>query len=202
VTERILRAVVVTAALGAAGCAAPSTEWTADPGLQAQIEKRIAAMEYLKGADLSANIEYLGGQICEPAVPAMVEAMRSSPSSRVRAGCASALGTSQDPRAIEPLARVAREDQDPGVRYTAAFALCRFRDIRGLPVLFEALKSEDVDHRRDAETKLRYLTRLDFGYDPEAPAAEREPAVARWEAWYREAGPQRAAMALVAPQPR
>lgn len=190
------RAALAALALAAA-LPACATGDEPDPSTEQQIRGRIANLATLRGNELASNIEILGVYMRPLSVPYLIEALEGDPSPRVRAGSAQALGLSQDGRAVEPLARAADSDSNPGVRYTAAYGLCLFRDARGLPVLFEALRSDDPLNRRLASDGLRRLTGLDFGYLPEDPREKREAAVANWEAWYRELGPEGAAARLV-----
>ena len=170
-----------------------------DPSTEQQVRSRIDMLATLRGQELASDIRILGGMMKPYSVPFLVDAMGGDSRVRVRAGCAQALGISQDGRAVEPLAACAETDGSPGVRYTAAFSLCLFRDPRGLPILFEALGSDDKTHRAQAIESLRELTGMDMGYRVDDPPEARRAAVARWEAWYRELGPQGAAAKLLPP---
>lgn len=197
--QRRILAGAAALALGAALQGCVSDREPVDAATEQQIRTRIAALATLRGTDLAANIEILGVYMRATSVPYLIDALDSDSRPEVRAGCAQALGRSQDGRAVEPLAERAREDGNPGVRYTAAYNLCLFRDPRGLPVLFEALREGDAINRRLANDGLRSLTGLDFGYDPMADPVERAAAAGRWEAWYRSVGQGEAGRSLATP---
>jgi HEAT repeat protein len=170
-----------------------------DSATEKQIAERIAAFARLQGQEYEENVSLLGGFLRDRAVPMLIEALEEDPSPRVRCGCAISLGIAQDGRAREPLLASAQGDPNPGVRYTSAYALCLYRDARGLPVLFETLRSEHQQVRWDGNERLKKLTNLDFGFDAAETPERREAAAARWEAWYRQVGPDGAAMRLVPP---
>jgi len=195
------RAAMAAAILGVlTGCASDEYDPDRDPAIQKDVRARIEAMETLRGADLVADIEFLGGVVRRPAVPALRESLSAHRSARVRAGCAQALGRGQDPRAVPALWRAAEHDPNAGVRLTAGYNLCLFRDARGLGVLVGGLSSDDSTHRKDAHDGLRSLTGKDFGYDPMGDPPDRATAAARWSAWLRETGFEGAAMALRLPR--
>jgi hypothetical protein len=170
-----------------------------DPATEKQIHERIAAFARVQGEEFENNVSLLGGFLRDRSVPFLIDALEDDAEPRVRCGCALSLGIAQDGRARDPLARAALRDPNPGVRYTAAYALCLYRDARGLPILFETLRSEHQQVRWDGNERLKKLTNLDFGFDPADTPERREAAAARWEAWYRQVGPDGASMRLVPP---
>lgn len=188
-----LCAAVVAASLAAA-CASDGPP--SDPSTEQQVRSRIEALATLRGADLEANIRILGQFMRGTSVPLLIRSLEGDSDPKVRAGCAQALGMAQDGRAVEPLAR-ALSDSNDGVRFTAAYNLGLFRDARGLPTLFESLRSRDPLQRRSGDQALRSLTGMDFGYDPMAEPPEREAAADRWEAWFREVGESEAGSRLL-----
>ena len=183
-----VRPAAFAAALLAAGLAAGCvTEGggSMDSSTEKQIRERIASFATVQGKEFEENVDLLGGFLRDKSVPLLLEFLDGDPSPRVRCGCALALAVAQDGRAREPLARAATGDSNAGVRYTAAYALCLFRDSRGLPVLFETLRSDSQQIRWDGNERLKKLTGLDFGFNAADPPAQREEAAARWESWYR-----------------
>jgi len=160
------------------------------------IRERIARFEHLKGREYEENVAILSGILRDRAFPLLVEALDSDASARIRAACALTLYSGEDDRAREPLFAAAAKDDNAGVRYTAAYGLCTFRDSRGLPVLFEALRAENPQVRWDANDRLKRVTGLDFAFEATDPPEKRAAAVARWEGWYRDVGPGGASMAL------
>ena len=179
-----------------AGCAA-TDEQEADPATVRQIESRITALATLGPQDLDTDIEILGVYLRPASVSYLSRALAGDSNAKVRAGCAMALGRSQDGRAVEPLAAAAAGDAAPEVRYSAAYCLGLFRDPRGIPVLFEALRSAEPAYRRTAIDCLYALTGEDHGYKPLATPEERRVAVGRWEEWYGRLGPNGVAPLLL-----
>ncbi len=201
-SSRGLVAAVVAASVCAllllqAGCATGGRHYEEDPVLQRDVRQRIALIEHLTGVDAHQNLVHLGS-VGIVSVPLLIEEMAAHESPRVRAGCAQALGYSQDSLAVEPLARAAVEDGDPGVRYTAAYNLLLFQEPRGLPVLAEALSSEEPSHRRDAFASLRAHTGQEFGYRPVAEPEAREVSARRWREWIGSLRPEEARLLLIA----
>ena len=193
-----LAAVLAAASPILAGCAssAAAEEQEIDPATDAQLRYRIEAMGTLRGVELEENIRMLGEFLRGVSVPYLVDGISSHSEPKVRAGCASALGLTQDGRAVAPLVSAAEGDRDSGVRYTAAYSLLLLRDPRGFPILFETLRSDDPLRRRVGIDRLRQLTGLDHGFDPAAPPDRREAAVKRWEGWLAQVGPDEAAMTI------
>lgn len=190
---------VTVLALGAmwlSGCASGVPEYADDPDLNAMVDRRIAAMDTLRGADAWQNLQAVAAMRLT-ALPRLETAMLTHPSPRVRAGCAQALGLAQDSKVVGSIARVATEDENAGVRYTAAYNLLLFQDSRGLPILIEALSSEDPSHRRDANLALTQATGRDFGFNPVAEPEVRGAAAARWKEWYDALGPDGRTLALI-----
>jgi hypothetical protein len=55
-----------------------------------------------------------------------------------------------------------------------------------VPPLIDRLNDPDAVVRLSAHEELRHRTGQDFGFIPWADAAERAPAVARWQAWWNQ----------------
>lgn len=197
-TPRSVAYLVLAASSILAGCVTEDTAYgKGESGTSdAAVKERIAAFDYLQGQAYVENVDLLAGILKDRSHPLLVEALAGDSSDKVRAGCAIALATGQDDRAREPIARAMTKDQSPRVRYTAAYGLCLFRDSRGLPVLFEALRDESAQVRWDANDRLKGVTALDFAFVATDPPEARAAAVARWEAWYKEVGPGGASRAL------
>jgi len=93
------------------------------------------------------------------------------------------------PTRLEREARdlIARFAADEPTRREAAAKLVRDVDaFVAIPELIRALGSREARVRRLAAECLRKLARVEHGYDPDAPAAERRAAIARWRRWWRE----------------
>lgn len=95
------------------------------------------------------------------------------------------------PRVLRPikdrLAKLLRDDSDPGVRLIAAWALAHTEDLDVVPELARALKDPVPEVVAQARDGLRLISRKIQGYGPEdgAPLEERERAAERWLEWYR-----------------
>ncbi len=77
-------------------------------------------------------------------------------------------------------------DAAPYPRSEAASALVRLDGPEARGALVEALDDDALTVRRAAIEALFRLASTYRGYDPEAPAEDRAPAVARWRAWARD----------------
>ncbi len=87
-------------------------------------------------------------------------------------------------RPTETPALVALLDSaDPSERAWAISELTKRRAPEAIPGLIRRLRDEDGGIRLYAVQGLRVMSGEKFGYRPSASAAERELAVARWEAW-------------------
>lgn len=131
------------------------------------------------------------GALGEPAVGALVAALREHPQPGTRAMSAYTLGFLTDRRAVEPLA-AALKDGDPDVRMESAAALTRLGDDRGAALLIRALEDADPRLRLHAIGVLADAVGDRFGYEVDGDPLERAAAVARWRGWLarrREQGP-------------
>jgi HEAT repeat protein len=183
--KRFVTFAVIALALGACGTRpgyqAEEREFLEAPTfLEAEIQDRIANLEYLSEEELYQNIVRLV-YIGEAAIPYMIEGL-SHESARVRGSCAYVFGILRDRRTIEPL-RECLDDPVPGVRYEAATALCAMGVRDGYSTLVEGLSDKDIRNRYKAHEALVLLTRLDFGYHHDDDPEVRRTAVLHWEEW-------------------
>ncbi len=102
----------------------------------------------------------------------------------IRADAVLAIGRQGKKSAVKPLIRSLGDDE-AHVRAAAAFALGAFDDPRVIAALIEGLDDEDENVRAKSLLSLKRLTKQTFGFNPKAPAAERERAVNRWLAWWK-----------------
>jgi len=72
------------------------------------------------------------------------------------------------------------------VRVQAARSLGFVGDLRGIPVLLDALESDDAEVRAVAGDSLRTIADRFYGFDAAADEEERRPAVERWRSWWEE----------------
>lgn len=125
-------------------------------------------------------IEEYGDLAVEP----LIENLGST-DANIRRGCAYCLGHIGDKEAIEPLAHHLG-DPDLFVRLEAAASLCMLGRYDGVPLLIVALRHEESALVRGAAYQtLRQVVDENFGYDHQATAEQREPAVQRYEAWWQ-----------------
>jgi hypothetical protein len=73
--------------------------------------------------------------------------------------------------------------EDPRVRAQAAKGAVEGDRQDLAPLLVENLADHDAAVRMFTAIALRKLTGQDFGYDPSAPAHEREQAILAWREW-------------------
>jgi hypothetical protein len=194
-----LAAILVVAATGA--CTSTNESEPEHTGLDRstvdQIQTSIANFATLRESGFNDNVELLGNVLRAHSIPYLLEALETNSDPKIRGGCAMALGVSQDGSAVEPLHRVMTRDRDEGMRYTAAYNLCLFRDSRGIPTLIEALRSTNSRYRYIGNARLMEVTGLDFAYEATAMPAKRNAAAERWDAWYRQVGPEGAGLRLL-----
>ncbi len=152
-----------------------------DDRLKERIEQKILSLRYARGPELLGTIDWLR-RCREPAYPLLIDALAEEQPS-VRAAAALVLGATGDRRLV-PYLKDHSEDPDARVRYEVARALGRLGDWSSLRTLIAGLRDESGYVRALCHETLNHVTRLDFGYSPLAPEAERGPAVDRWESWW------------------
>jgi HEAT repeat protein len=121
------------------------------------LEKRdvkglIKALGYKKDNNVVERAAEALGKIGEPAVDALVAALKDNNTS-VRRDAASALGKMKDARAVEPLI-TALADSDPNVRRDVAEALGMIGDARAVEPLIAAFEDSDDQVRNYATEAL------------------------------------------------
>jgi HEAT repeat protein len=155
--------------------------WSA--GTPAQRARIAAAIERWKTATPEEAVE-IGRRLAaegEPAVPALLEALRS-PDAASRGHAAYVLGALKDRRTLPALAEAAA-DPVPVVRYEVGAALLELQDPRGFPVLIDGLEDRDARLRAKCIEVLAERTGQRLGFEPAGSLAERAAAVRRWRAW-------------------
>jgi len=88
---------------------------------------------------------------------------------------------------------------DPSARKAAIVQAAARHDQSAIPDLVRMLDSDDPAVRLLAIRTLEDLTGERFDYQPGAPTAQREAAIARWEAYAREHSASVATTALIDP---
>jgi len=193
--------VLILAVLAAVGCKqAPAKKQPLPKQSEGYKIKDPAARPYYKGspqmrAAVQAQIQALPGKTMkdkvllmnrilsygEPAAVLLEKSLHDG-NAEVRMMSAYGLGLRQDPRALDPLARVLN-DRDDAVRFEAATAMVRLGDRRGAPVLVRGLEHPDARVRTRSIGVLKSVTGETFGYSTDDDPSERNAAIARWRAW-------------------
>jgi len=94
-----------------------------------------------------------------------------------------ALAKERRPEAVGPLVAQLRSPNQ-FVRYRALRALTPMIGEGLAPVFIECLRDDKVTVARQAASALRQYANVSFGFEPEAPAAEREVAIEKWRRWW------------------
>lgn len=125
---------------------------------RAALEETMAALDGMGLADSDADSDEsvkdhkTADKSATQADGRMVEALAVAlrdPSVDVRLTSAQALGSLEDPRAVEALVAALRSDSDAGVRKMAAWALGEIEDARAVSGLSEALRSDSAVEVRE-----------------------------------------------------
>jgi hypothetical protein len=95
------------------------------------------------------------------------------PSWQMRWYAASALGEMKEPRAVEPLIGVLKNDKQGYVRAMAAWALGEIKDRRAVEPLIDGIMDESDDVKKASPLALKGITGQDLGQDP-----------AKWREWW------------------
>ncbi len=74
------------------------------------------------------------------------------------------------------------------VKHAAAAALHHLGDDRGVPVIFQGLRSPDLNTRDDAHQRGLEIMGQDFGFQWDLPEVQRAKVVDQWEAWWKSKG--------------
>lgn len=164
---------------GSPGPAAPAVP---GPLLRKQIAHRIANLKFQRGVALLDSLNWLI-LYGEAAVPQLLTALQA-PDPRTRAYAAYVLGEIGDRRAVPPLRRALARERVRLVRYETAAALVTLGDWGQVGLLIEGLADPRRRFRHKCFEVLEKQLRLTLGYDPDAPPAEREQALAKWRAWW------------------
>lgn len=125
-------------------------------------------------AELRGTVAAAIGSVGEPALPPLLEALRSD-DGRTRTGAATALGFEENARATGPLAEMLLHDPDARARRAAAESLGFIKDERVAVPLIEGLRDEDV-YVRLASAQALYHRALTGSADDAALPALRSVA--------------------------
>ncbi len=95
-----------------------------------------------------------------------------------------ALAQRRDAAAREPLLRQLRSSNQ-WMRYRALRAMAPMIGQGLVPVFIQALRDPKTTVSRQAAETLRQYANASFGFEPEAGLDEREAAIGKWEAWWK-----------------
>lgn len=138
-------------------------------------------------AERESGLRSVVMEVPEQVGPLLLHMIKFDEAARVRAYCVSQLAAL---RRYEELAEVLKL-QDGPLRLAAAFALGDAGIYAGIPILIEALRLSDVEIRTVAIQKLsEYTGGLHFGYRAQGSPEDRERAIARWNEWWNQEGPE------------
>ena len=163
-----------------------SGEWLeASPTLRSDIENHAHRLPWVHGLEERVEIIQWFAGVGEPAYSVLLELARDS--RPVVAGAAlAALGATRDARLVEHIQAIRIPDEaDDTMRLEHARALLTLGDWgSAVPTLIKGLRNEELYVRALALRTLADATGRRHDYDARAPEAEREAAIARWEAWW------------------
>lgn len=155
-----------------------------DPGLT--VEQLLDRLKSPDKAPRASAMRALGQRKARAAV-APIAACLADPDEQIRVAALEALADIGDASAV-PSVVGCLGDPSASVLIAAIRASARFPAQEVVPSLIGVLDHPQVGIRQNAFEALRGLTRLDFGYDPEAPPEDRAKRIGTWRAWWAKAG--------------
>lgn len=195
-SHRILQTLLPSLLLGLGACATTTSsleeaggksQWLApSPGLRAQIEDTAKRLPWTHGMERIDAIAWFA-RVGEPAYPTLL-AMVKDPRPDVAGAALAALGATRDSRLVESLHAIEIPDsaRNEDLVLERARTLLRLGDWQAVPELIAGLRSEQLITRALCSQALYEATHERHGYDPRSEGADREKAVAEWEAWWQE----------------
>jgi hypothetical protein len=173
-----------TSSLGDAG--GPSPWLKPSPGLRTQIEDTAKRLPWTHGMERIDAISWFA-RVGEPAYPTLL-AMVQDPRHDVAGAALAALGATRDSRLVEPLHAIPLDSttQNADLVLERARTLLRLGDWQAVPQLVDGLRDERLITRALSAQALFEATHERFGFDPRGEPADREKAIAAWEAWWHE----------------
>lgn len=157
-----------------------------DPGLT--VDQLLERLKLPDKAPKTSAMRALGQRKAKAAV-APISACLADPDAQVRVAALEALGDIGSAEAV-PSVLACLGDPSASVAIAAVRAAARFPAKEVVPALVGVLDHPQVGIRTNAFDSLRALTRLDFGYDPEASPDKRAAAIGLWRAWWAKCGGQ------------
>jgi len=187
----LVRSLALFACL-AAGCQSAATRssespWT-EPSKQLgqRIEQEAERLPWTHGLDRVQLIHWFA-TVGEPAYPKLL-AMVEDPRSDVAGAALAALGATRDHRLVKPLRAIPAPEGEGSdeLALERARTLLRLGDWAVMRTLIAGLRDERLMTRALCFQALSEATHERFDFDPRATEAERDAAIARWEAWWDE----------------
>lgn len=155
-----------------------------DPGVT--VDQLLERLKSPDKAPRASAMRALGQRRARAAI-APISACLADPDEQIRVAAIEALADIGDASAV-PAVVGCLGDPSASVVIAAIRASARFSAMEVVPALIGVLDHPQAGIRQNAFEALRELTRLDFGYDPEAPTEERAKRVGMWRAWWAKAG--------------
>jgi hypothetical protein len=171
-------------------------EWLKpSPRLKQQIEDAARRLPWTHGMERVEMITWFAS-VGEPGYPTLLE-MVQDPRKDVAGSALAALGATRDSRLVDPLRKLPMPEgpENFDLRLERARALLRLGDWQAVPTLIDGLRDDRQITRALCAQTLWESTHERFGYDPKGEPADREKAIAAWDAWWhdRSLDPLRAA---------
>jgi len=164
----------------------PSTSLWIEPSpqLQLRLDEQAERLPYTHGQARLDQIHWFA-TIGEPAYSTLLVLVQD-PRPDVAGSALAALGATRDSRLVEPLRDLPRSEATPDwLRYEWARTYLRLGDWGAIPVLIQALRSEEMMIRALGGQALFEATGQRFGFEPQGEIAERDAAIVRWEEWWQ-----------------
>ncbi|GEM_PF-3699382 len=155
-----------------------------DPGLT--IDQLLERLKSTEKAPRASAMRALGQRKARTAVGPIAGCL-ADPDEQIRVAALEALADIGDASAV-PSVVGCLGDPSASVVIAAIRASARFPAKEVVPSLIGVLDHPQAGIRQNAFEALRELTRLDFGYDPEAATEDRAKRVGTWRAWWAKAG--------------
>ncbi|MCB9906680.1 MAG: hypothetical protein H6830_03095 [Planctomycetes bacterium] len=169
----------------------PTTQWLKPtPQLQQEMQMQIERMPWLKGTEESQNMIEWWSALGEAGYADLLK-VAQDPRAKVADLAFAALAASRDKRLVPSLRAIPWDADAPmALQYSRARCHLRLGDWSHIDVLIAGLRDEVPYNRALCARILNTATNNDFGYHYNMPSDEREVAVQRWEAWYKERAPE------------
>jgi hypothetical protein len=184
-TLAILMGCLLGACATTRSSASPSRGWLEpSPILREEIENKAQRIPWTNTFEERIELIQWFAGVGEPAYPYLL-AMVTDPRPRVAGSALAALGSTGDPRLIEPLRALPWPTEDNiDLALERARTLMQLGDWSLVPLIIEGLRDERFYTRAVCAKALSEATHEPIEFDPEGEADVREQQVLQWEAWW------------------